>query len=195
MLSIHEKKPDEARQHFERALRSRREAPLIFRNLAMLNAAYGDLDGATAMLLPYVAAVPNDIEARLRLGMLLTARGRAAEAVQQYQEALRQQPDQPEVLNNLAWILATSADTAARNGAEAVRHAERACELTGRRQALFLGTLAAAYAEAGRFDDATRTAQQAMTEASAVGQTAIVDRNRQLLELYRTKKPFHEPAP
>jgi len=104
-------------------------------------------------------------------------------------------PDEPEFLNNLAWLLATAADSAVRNGAEAVRLAERACELTGRKQAFNIGTLAAAYAEAGRFEDAVRAAQQAIDVATADGDKARADINRQLLELYKTGKPFRQTQP
>jgi len=72
--------------------------------------------------------------------------------------------------------------------------AERACSLTERREALLLGTLAAAYAEAGRFDDAVRTAREAMRVAQAAGQTNIVTRNRELLELYQAGRAYHEPG-
>jgi hypothetical protein len=73
--------------------------------------------------------------------------------------------------------------------------AERACQLTGNRQPFLLGTLAAAYAEAGRFPDAVATAQRAIDLATAAGQPDIAARNRELLELYRAGQPYHEPAP
>jgi len=200
MIALAENNPEEARQHFDRALRSRPDAPGVFRNLALFNARLAmvsgepsNLDPAIAMLFASVTEMPADVEARSLLASLLAARGRAAEAAEQYREILRRQPDLPYILNDFAWLLAANADAAVRNGAEAVRLAERACELTGRRQALLLGTLAAAYAEAGRFEDAIRTAQQAITEASAMGQINVVERNRQLIDLYRAGKAYHEP--
>ena len=98
-------------------------------------------------------------------------------------------------LNDLAWRLATHPLAAVRNGAEAVEHAERACELTQRQQPQLIGTLAAAYAEAGRFDDAVRAAENAITAASAAGLQEIVERNQFLLQLYRAGKPYHDPEP
>ena len=85
--------------------------------------------------------------------------------------------------------------TGLRNGAEAVRLAERACELTHYGEPLFIGTLAAAYAEAGRFPEAVATAEKAEQLATTAGLTAVAAKNRQLLELYRAGKPYHEPAP
>jgi hypothetical protein len=56
----------------------------------------------------------------------------------------------------------------------------------------FVGTLAAAYAEAGRFDDAIAAAQKACALASKNGTQGLLKRNQQLLELYRAHKPYHE---
>ena len=64
-------------------------------------------------------------------------------------------------LNNLAWALATHPDAKIRNGTRAVKLAEDACRQTQYQQTVMVGTLAAAYAEAGRFDDALATAQKA----------------------------------
>lgn len=98
----------------------------------------------------------------------------------------------PEVLNNLAWRLATSSDPAVRNGDQAVRLAENACAQTGYHETVMIGTLAAAYAEAGRFDDAMATAQKACALASASNQPELLKINQQLLELYRQHQPYHE---
>jgi hypothetical protein len=98
----------------------------------------------------------------------------------------------PEKLNNLAWQLATSPDPNIREGGEAVSLAERACELTGYREMVMVGTLAAAYAEAGRFDEAIVTAEKACALATAANKPELLKINQQLLELYRQHLPFHE---
>ena len=127
--------------------------------------------------------------------MTLDQSGRTREAVAQYREALRLNPNLTGALNNLAWILASNPNDDLRDGAEAVRLAERACELTHYGQPLFIGTLAAAYAESGRFPEAVTTAEKAEQFANTAGLTAVAAKNRQLLELYRAGKPYHEPAP
>jgi tetratricopeptide (TPR) repeat protein len=105
-------------------------------------------------------------------------------------------PDLVPALNNLAWVLATDREAMNRNGAEAVRLAERACTLTDRQIPVLVGTLAAAYAEAGRFKEAIETAQQARALAQAAGQPEVAERNRQLLALYQSGQAFHElPTP
>ena len=84
-------------------------------------------------------------------GTELMKRGAARSAVGQFQEVLGIDPDQPNALNNLAWLLATSPDKQIREGQQAVRLAQRAVSLTNRREATVLATLASAYAEVGRF--------------------------------------------
>jgi tetratricopeptide (TPR) repeat protein len=124
----------------------------------------------------------------------LLARGQVAEAIIQYTEALRLEPDFSPALNNLAWIRAANPQPEFRNGGEAVRLAERACQLTEYKQPMLVGTLAAAYAEAGRFEDAVATAEKACALATRNGEQALLAKNRQLLELYRAGRPYHEPA-
>ena len=97
-------------------------------------------------------------------------------------------------LNNFAWVLAAGTDAKIRDGKQAVQLAERACELTHYQKTMYLGTLAAAYAEAGRFDDAILTAEKACTLASELGEPNLLKRNRELLELYRAHRPYHEAA-
>ena len=97
-------------------------------------------------------------------------------------------------MNDLAWIRAAAPQAALRDGAAAVKLAEQACKLTEYREPQFIGTLAAAYAEAGRFDDAITTAEKAKDLASATGSKVLVDKNEELLACYRNRKPYHEQA-
>jgi Flp pilus assembly protein TadD len=155
----------------------------------------GRLEEARAQFTGLVDLAPNDPEARLLLASLLATQRKPAEAILQYREAVRLEPNGAEALNNLAWLLATHRDAPFRDGAEAVRLAERACELSQRRQALYVGTLAAAYAEAGRFEEAVRTAQHALALATAAGEKELAATNARLLELYRANKAYREETP
>ena len=114
------------------------------------------------------------------------------DAARHYRAALRLRPDSPEILNNLAWLLATCPDMRVRDGTQAVGLAERACKLTQYRQTIMVGTLAAAYAEAGRYDDAMAAAQKACALAEKSGEQDLLKRNQELLELYRQRQPYHE---
>jgi tetratricopeptide (TPR) repeat protein len=141
---------------------------------------------------------PTNAEAHSQLATALTMRHQTAEAIEHYTEALRLQPDYVEVLNNLAWIRAASARSEFRDGAEAVRLAERACKATDFKEPVIVGTLAAAYAESGQFEVAVATAKKARELALAAGQQAIADKNQQLIELFNSRQPYREttqPAP
>jgi Flp pilus assembly protein TadD len=131
---------------------------------------------------------------RAQLGGLLAELGDTHTAITQYREAIKLDPDVPAVLNNLAWLLATHPDAALRNGPEAITLAERAVELTGRNQPLLLGTLAAAYAESGRFDDAVKAAQEAVQLAEQRGDEELALKNKELLQRYRQQQPWRESA-
>jgi peptidoglycan/LPS O-acetylase OafA/YrhL len=101
-------------------------------------------------------------------------------------------PRAPGANNNLAWSLATNADAAKRNGALAVTLAEDACQRTHYAETIYLGTLAAAYAETGRFDEAIATAQRACELATKNWETKLLARNQELLERYRQHEPARE---
>lgn len=130
---------------------------------------------------------------RLALAGLLYATGNYREAASEYREILAAEPDLKEPLNNLAWLLATCPDAAVRNGAEAVEYAERACLLTLFKDPPPVATLAAAYAEAGRFPEAVVTADFATRLATAAHETQMAAMNQQLMMLYRAGRPWHEP--
>lgn len=185
-------KMQEAAQQYQASLRIQ-PTPMAYLCLAELLAKNGDREGALTNCLAALdlgLPPPNRVQA----GQVLAALGRGAEAINQYRQALASVPDLVPALNNLAWVLATDADATNRNGAEAVQLAERACALTARDTPVLVGTLAAAYAEVGRFKEAIETAQQARDLAQAAGQPEIAERNRQLLELYRSGRAYREPA-
>ena len=137
---------------------------------------------------------PEFAEVHQDMAATSSALGRASEAVSHYREALRWNPASAGTLNNLAWILATDSDAALRNGAEAVRLAYRACEITHFENALMVGTLAAAYAEVGRFAEALEAAKKAQGLAISAGNSALAARNGELLEFYRAHRPYHQPS-
>ena len=129
-----------------------------------------------------------DLQARMERAVQLDKAGRFAESIQEYREVARLYPDDPMALNNLAWSLAANPRHELRNGREAVALASRAVELTGQQQAVFIGTLAAAYAEDGQFAKAVETAKLARTIALLKCQLQVAEINDQLLKLYSTGK-------
>ena len=152
--------------------------------------------GKGAEALPYCEAVvkarPQDAHAHFNLGMACLAAKRPDQAAAGFNEAVRLAPDTPECLNALAWIYAASPQTKLRNGPEAVRLAERACQLTKRQQTTILDTLAAAYAETGRFAEAVKTTEEIRALALSAHDTNMVEVTRQRLELYRAGKAYRD---
>ena len=130
--------------------------------------------------------------AHYNLALALVIQGNHEKAVEHYREAIKLNPDFATALNDLAWILATHPNAQLRNGPEAVRLAERACELTHCKEPAFLGTLDAAYAEAGRFADAVATAKQARALAMASGQNELAIQAEKRLKLYEAGQPFRQ---
>jgi spermidine synthase len=142
---------------------------------------------------PQIGARPAEAEAEV--AAKLSGRGDFAGAIARYRRALEIDPYLLEALNNLAWLLATCPEASMRNGPEAVQLAGLACQITEFRRTLFVGTLGAAYAEAGRFPDAVTTAQKACELASIFKEEPLLAKNRELLEHYRAGQAYHEPRP
>ena len=150
------------------------------------------IDEGAAQFLEAARLQPTNAIANYQLALIHQGRKETSAAIDCYRKALKAQPDWPESLNNLAWILAANPVATLRNGAEAVALAERACKLTDYKEGLFVGTLAAAYAEAGRFQEAASSAEKARSLALAAGQKDIAQKNQELLELYRAGHAYHE---
>lgn len=135
---------------------------------------------------------PDETKSHYRLAVALARQHKVNEAVVHYREALRLTPDFPDALDQLARLLACAPEAELRDGAEAVNLAEKACAMTNYQQAELLTTLAAAYAEAGRFQDAIAAAQKARTLAVSNGQSALVAKAGELLELCQSGRPLRE---
>ena len=94
---------------------------------------------------------PKAEQALAQLHRIVSSLAKAPDGLQRLRDIATNAPDSPRMLDELAWLFATYPDSNARDGAEAVRLAERACALTDRRVPALLATLAAAYAETGDF--------------------------------------------
>jgi tetratricopeptide (TPR) repeat protein len=134
-------------------------------------------------------------DAEGRLASAFVSLGRNSEAYDHFHNAVRAFGDHytnSTTANNFAWMLAASSDSHLRNGAEAVHLAEMACEATQYKVPTMIGTLAAAYAEAGKFNDAILAGRKARQLALETGQKDIASKNEELLQWYEAGKAYHE---
>lgn len=181
----------EAEAHLRKALAADPELAGARNNLGLLLMQRGRWEEARAEFERAIALAPASAEARVNLGAVLLVQGRPREAVRQLRAALEAEPWRTEIRMNLAWLLATCPDEGVRNGGEAVKLAEEAIALSGRRDAASVDVLAAAYAEARRFDAAIRAAGEALRLAAPGSAQAAGIAAR--LEMYRRGRPWREP--
>ena len=120
------------------------------------------------------------------LATALIRQHKSEEAVFHYRKTLRQLPDNADALNGLAWILASDPGGKLRAGKQALRLAKQACEITRHKQPAFVITLAAAYAETGRFSEALAAMQQAHALALAARDDDAVARADELRKLFES---------
>jgi len=136
---------------------------------------------------------PMLTESAANLARALQALRRHGEAAKVLDEALMSSPGDVNILTSLALLLATAPQDDLRDGERAVRLAEQATLLSEKSNIAMLDALAAAYAEAGRFEDAVRVAEQALEMAKTGRSEYWVRKMEALLPLYRQQRPYHEP--
>jgi tetratricopeptide (TPR) repeat protein len=180
-------RPGEARSLFEAAVRSSPKNPLARFNLGLAFAGNGQWQLAATSFEAATDLAPSLVQAHSDLGIALEHLGRPADAAVAYEDALSLQPDLPDAANNLAWILATSPDSALRDGLRAVTLARVAVATAN--TASTLDTLAAAYAEAGSFPDAIATAERALA-AAGDNETDLQRDISARLDGYRIGQPY-----
>ena len=193
----HQGRDDEAFDHFQKAVTLDPGTAAFRIGLGRACAKKGLLDEAILHFQKALEIEPVNVEARYDIGLSLIKAGKLDEAAVHFQIALKMKPDFAEIgdsaeNNNFAWSLATNPEPSKRNGTIAVILAEAACRRTHYQITAMIGTLAAAYTEAGRFEDAISTAQQAVTLAIQNGESDLAQKNQELLTLYLQHLPYHE---
>ncbi len=164
------------------------EATLL--QLAMLHTAAKQFEEATRLYADLLKLQPENWLVLRGRGDALLNMGKHAEAIADYEKALEQKADEPGLLNNFAWVLATSPRDELRDGKRAVELATKACELTEYQQAHILSTLAAAHAETGDFDAALEWIDKALEISPDEGDEH--DHLQKERRHYTEKKPFRE---
>jgi tetratricopeptide (TPR) repeat protein len=157
-------------------------------NRGLVQAEQGEFEKALADLEEALQGWPGIGIARVNLGYTYELMGRYTEAAATYRNTSHFLG-----VNNHAWVLATCPDEKYRNGEQAVQLAKKACDATRDREGMYLDTLAAAYAENGKFEDAVKAQEKALTDKSYV--IKYGEEGQKRLQLYKAKKPFRtEPV-
>src|SRR5438309_2065386 len=183
---------DEAMLHYEEAIKLVPNYADAYYNRGNILFANGRVDEAIADWEKTLQIQPNDADAHTCLGNALLRQGLRTEAIAHYEKAMVLAPEDSHSRNNIAWLLATSSDATIRDGAKAVGFANEAVQLSGGREPSFLRTLAAAYAESGRFSEAVAAARQASVIATMQGKTQLANSLEKDLVLYRSRLPLRE---
>lgn len=126
------------------------------------------------------------------LGVALWQERRDGEAVEMLRRAIGMRPGFYEAGNNLAWMLATSPDDRVRDAREAVHLAELVCRAAGESNPQSFDTLAAAYAEAGRFEEAVAAARRAAGWAESTGASGLAAEMGMRLQAYRSGRAWRD---
>jgi tetratricopeptide (TPR) repeat protein len=185
---------DEAIGYYAKAVEERPDFGRAHYNLGLALGHRARWDEARERLAEAARLAPDFPEAHYDLANVCSRAGLPGEAADHYRAALRLKPDWPHALGRLAWILATCARDGVRSGKEATRCAEKACELTGGNDARLLDIRAAAYAEAGRLEEAVRSARKARELARAAGRDGLARDIEARAKLYESGRPFRAPS-
>ncbi|HNV03066.1 MAG TPA: tetratricopeptide repeat protein [Vicinamibacterales bacterium] len=175
------------------AVRLRESSAPAHANLGAVLCATGRLDEGVGHLERALALDPRFTSVYGNLGEAYGHLGRRAQAAFYFAKAVEIDPDAPFLLVRLGWLLATSPEDGVRRGAEAVRVSERAVRLTNRGDPAALDTLAAAYAEAGRYADAAATGHEALALAERRGWHELAAAITARVSAYAAHRPHREP--
>jgi tetratricopeptide (TPR) repeat protein len=185
-------KLDDGIARLEKALALSPESAEVETELGLGLAEKGQVDVAIPHFEHAIALAPKSADAHAYLGTALVMKGQRADALAQWRDALKADPDNVRVLNDAAWLMATSSEASLRNGTEAVRLAGHAADLTKNQEPMVLGTLAASLAEAGEFDKAVDAEQHAVDLARQHGNDRLAQLLEQRLALFQAKTPIRE---
>ena len=182
---------DKAIEHFNEAMRIQPDNSILHFDMSQFFAQQGKYAPAIEHLNEVIKIKPDMADAYQRLGAIYRRLGKQELIVSNWNHFLKLKPDSSEILNDLAWLLATSKDKNIRNPSQALKYAEKACKLTNYKHPITLDTLAVAYAVTGNFQKATQVAQKALEEA-ATKNVELIDQIQKRIKLYKAGKPYIE---
>ena len=186
---------DQAILEFQKAVAIRPDFAEAQNNLGRCLLQQGRVDESIVPLRKALEIRPDYAEAHYNLGNALLQKGQVDEAGLQFQKLLALQPESvpaQESLAGVAWRLATSPNSSLRNGTKALELALQSNAHTGSSNPMMTATVAAAYAEAGHFDQAVATARRALQLAARQNNTASVQAIQAQLDCYQAGSPFRD---
>jgi protein O-mannosyl-transferase len=178
--------------HLGEAVRLEPELAKWHNKFALALGRLGRMDEAEDQLQKALKINPRHADARQGLSVVQSQKEKMLDALAGRRSLLESNPKDVVLLNDPAWLLATAPNASLLNGIEAVELAQRAVKLSGGKEARMLDTLAAAYAEAGRFSEAVATAGKALDLATQQRQQTLADGLRARLALYKVGKPYRQ---
>jgi len=181
----------EAERELREAVRLKDTSAAAHANLGPVLCALGQIDEGISHLERALVLDPEYTTAHGNLGEAYASKGDRVHAAQQFARAVEVSPDNPFLLNRLAWLLATSPEDEVRNGQRAVDLARHAVTLTSRQDLMSLETLSAAYAEAGRFEEAVSAGREALALAERQGDGAAAQLASRVL-MFESREKFRE---
>jgi tetratricopeptide (TPR) repeat protein len=179
--------------HLRKALAAGPETAQLHDNLGIALAETAQMPAAIEQFERALQLAPELVDAHYSLGMALVMGGQEAKGLEHWRKALAHEPNNVQVLNDTAWLLATSSNASLRNAAEAVTLAQRAVQRTSGHDPAMLGTLAAAYAAEGRYDKAIPTERSATDLAAQQGNEPLAVQLRSRLTSMEAKTPILQP--
>jgi tetratricopeptide (TPR) repeat protein len=185
-------RPNESVPYFKRALQIDHTYVLAHSDLGDALLLLGRVEESYEHLRIALAVAPGLTDAHYNMANTLLQMGQTTEAVSHLERVLAMRPDDAEAQKNMAWVLATSPDRELRNGSRAVELAESAQRQRQGSDPIVGATLAAAYAETGRFADAITAAETALQTAEKSRNDTLASLLRAQLVLFRSGQPFHD---
>jgi tetratricopeptide (TPR) repeat protein len=173
---------------FDQAIRFDPKFAVALNNRGVAREQSGDLAGAEKDFTAAIKLDPKLADPYANRGNAFRGRGQYEQAIADFEKAVRLDPRNAAAHNNLAWLRATCPDEKYRDGKAAVEAAKQACELADWKNPDWLDTLAAAYAEAGDFEEAVKTQTLAIEQAPDAQRPDLQAR----LALYKEQKPFRD---
>lgn len=185
-------KLDEAEEYYMKSISINPYFAEAHNNLGNISIKMGKIKQALNHFNEAINIKSNMANPHFKLGDIYLSQGKIQNAVEEYYTTLRLDPNLAEAANNLAWILATNEKF--QNPTEAVKFAEMSVKITNGKLSSALDTLGAAYASAGRFQDAVDAAAKAYNLSLDMKNTTISNGIKERMNLYKVGKPYIEKS-